>query len=52
MRVNQSDRETYMAGQTSLLCQGALTTCITSGTTFPKVTVEDLRVEQECLSTM
>jgi hypothetical protein len=49
LRVNQSDRESYMAGQgISALTGIPLSVCITSRATFPKITIEDVRLEQEC----
>lgn len=50
LRVNQKDRETCMAGQgLSALANLPLTTCITARATFPKVTIEDVRVEEESI---
>ena len=50
LRVNQVDRESLVAGQgISALTNLPLTACITSRATFPKVTIEDVRLEQESL---
>ena len=50
LRVNQSDRETYMQGEgIGALAGIPLSVCVTSRATFPKITIEDARLEQDCL---
>lgn len=50
LRVNQSDRETYMQGEgISALSGIPLSVCVTSRATFPKITIEDVRLEQDSL---